>query len=65
MQSDTRNTKNEKGVVIVSATGSKSAGQKSRPVKPGHVTVTGAVRVGVDDDDDDVVTVTLLFLSAL
>ena len=36
----------------------------SRPVIPGHVTVTGAVGVDVDDDDDDVVTVTLLFVSA-
>ena len=43
----------------------KSTGQKSRPVKPGRVTVTGAVRVGVDDDDDDVVTVTLLFLGEI
>ena len=42
----------------------KSTGQCVCPVKPGHVTVTGAVRVGVDDDDDDVVTVTLLFLGA-
>ena len=39
-------------------------GQCACPVKLGHVTVTGTVRVGVDDDDDDVVTVTHLFLGA-
>ena len=43
----------------------KSTGQCACPVKPGHVTVTGADSVDDDDDDDDVVTVTLLFLSAI
>ena len=62
MQSDTRNNKNEKGLGWWVC---KSTGQKSRPVKPGHVTVTGADSVSVDDDDDDVVTVTLLFLGAI